>query len=78
MKNKYIIDLENIETIYEGEKIPVIHDINLNIKNGEFVSIIGPNGAGKTTLLETINGLLHHTEGKGYVFGRDILKKKPK
>ena len=68
IENSNVIELQNIETIYEGEKIPVIHDINLNIKNGEFVSIIGPNGAGKTTLLETINGLLHYTEGKGYVF----------
>ena len=74
--NSNVIELQNIETIYEGEKIPVIHDINLNIKNGEFVSIIGPNGAGKTTLLETINGLLHYTEGKGYVFGMEILKNK--
>ena len=76
IENSNVIELQNIETIYEGEKIPVIHDINLNIKNGEFVSIIGPNGAGKTTLLETINGLLHHTEGKGYVFGMGILKNK--
>ena len=75
IENSNVIELQNIETIYEGEKIPVIHDINLNIKNGEFVSIIGPNGAGKTTLLETINGLLHHTDGKGYVFGMEILKK---
>ena len=76
IENSNVIELQNIETIYEGEKIPVIHDINFNIKNGEFVSIIGPNGAGKTTLLETINGLLYHTDGKGYVFGMEILKNK--
>jgi zinc/manganese transport system ATP-binding protein len=74
--NSNIIELKNIETIYEGENIPVIQDINLTIKSGEFVSIIGPNGAGKTTLLETINGLLAHTKGNGFVFGRDILKHK--
>ena len=74
--NKNIIELKNIETIYEGEKIPVIHDINLNVKNGEFVCIIGPNGAGKTTLLETINGLLPYTGGEGFVFGKEITKHK--
>lgn len=74
--NSKIIELQNIETIYEGENIPVIQGINLTIKSGEFVSIIGPNGAGKTTLLETINGLLSHTKGKGFVFGREILKHK--
>ena len=77
-KNSNIIELQNIETIYEGEKIPVIHDINLKIKEREFVSIIGPNGAGKTTLLETINGLLAYTNGKGFVFGKEILKNKNK
>ena len=74
--NSKIIELQNIETIYEGENIPVIQDINTTINSGEFVSIIGPNGAGKTTLLETINGLLPHTKGNGFVFGREILKYK--
>jgi zinc/manganese transport system ATP-binding protein len=73
MKNNYIVELRNIETIYEGEKIPVIENINLTVKPGEFISIIGPNGAGKTTLLETINGLLSYTSGKGYIFGKKIL-----
>lgn len=71
-----IIDLRCIETIYEGEKIPVIYDINLKIKPGEFVAIIGPNGAGKTTLLETINGLLDYTSGEGFVFRKEIKKNK--
>jgi len=74
--NETIIELKNINTIYEGEKIPVIKDISLSIKTGEFVSIIGPNGAGKTTLLETINGLLDYTGGKGYVYGKEIKKNK--
>lgn len=73
---KFIVELKNIQTIYEGEKIPVIKEINLNICYGEFISIIGPNGAGKTTLLETINGLLDYTKGKGYVFGKEISKNK--
>ena len=75
-KNPNVVELQNIETIYEGEKIPAIHDINLKIKPGEFVSIIGPNGAGKTTLLETINGLLSYTKGRGFVFGKEIFKNK--
>ena len=77
MKDKTeIIQLKNIQTIYEGEKIPVIKNINLSIKQHEFVCVIGPNGAGKTTLLETINGILDYTGGKGYVFGHEIKKHK--
>jgi zinc/manganese transport system ATP-binding protein len=71
-----VIELKEIETIYEGEKIPVIRNINLKVKKGDFITIIGPNGAGKTTLLETINGLLTYTDGKGFVFGKEILKNK--
>ena len=69
-----IIHLQRINTIYEGEKIPVIKDINLSVESGEFICVIGPNGAGKTTLLETINGLLSYTGGKGFVFGKEISK----
>ena len=71
-----IIELKQINTIYEGEKIPVIKGINLSVKNGEFICILGPNGAGKTTLLETVNGLLSYTGGEGYVFGKEISKNK--
>ena len=73
-----IVALQNIDTIYEGEKIPVIRDINLKINPGEFVAVIGPNGAGKTTLLETINGILSYTNGKGFVFGKEITKNRYK
>jgi len=76
MEKNPIIELDSVDTIYEGEKIPVIQDINLNVNNNDFLSIIGPNGAGKTTLLETINGLLPFTSGQGKVFGKNILKHK--
>ena len=76
MNNTNIVELKNIETIYEGEKIPVIHDVNLTVEPGDFISIIGPNGAGKTTLLETINGLLSYTGGQGFVFGKEIQRYK--
>ena len=73
-----IIDLQNINTIYEGERTPAIFNINLKVKHGEFISLIGPNGSGKTTLLETINGLLPYTKGIGKVFNKEIKKNKNK
>jgi len=74
MSNNYIVELEDVDTIYEGERVPAIRDINLEIKIGEFICVIGPNGAGKTTLLETINGILSSTRGKVRVIGQDIKK----
>nr|AGF93075.1 (zinc) transport protein(ABC transporter, ATP-binding protein) [uncultured organism] len=67
-----IIELNNVNTIYEGAEIPTIRNINLEIEEGEFVSVMGPNGAGKTTLLETINGLIEYTSGEVVVFGKDV------
>ena len=71
-----LVELNRVNTIYEGEKIPVIHDINLTIFENDFLAIIGPNGAGKTTLLETINGILPYTAGEGRVLGKSIIKNK--
>lgn len=67
-----VIELTGVSTIYEGECIPAIRDINLKVKPGEFLAVIGPNGAGKTTLLETTAGLLEHTSGMVFVLGKDI------
>lgn len=69
-----VIELQDVSTIYEGERVPAIREINLSIESGEFVAIIGPNGAGKTTLLETINGLLPSTRGQVLVLGRDVAR----
>jgi phosphonate transport system ATP-binding protein len=47
-------------------------NINLEIKDGEFIIIIGPSGAGKTTLIRTINGLVRITDGELIVNGRNL------
>jgi len=52
--------------------IPALRDINLEVVEGEFVSIYGPSGAGKTTLLNLIGGLDQPTSGGIVVFGHDL------
>ena len=74
MKNKYIIDLENIETIYEGENLPVIQNINLKIKSGEFIAIIGNNGSGKSTLVKHVIGLNKPNKGTVIINREDSRK----
>jgi zinc/manganese transport system ATP-binding protein len=66
-----IISLENVSTVYEGERRPAIRDANLLVKKNELVYVVGPNASGKTTLLETINGLLPIFKGKLTVFSMD-------
>ena len=63
-----------------GNKVFLLKDINLNIKEGEFISIMGPSGSGKSTLLNVIGMLDEFNEGE-YVFMDQpvhLLKEKQK
>lgn len=57
------ISLKNVSFEYEKNK-PVLSDINLNIKKGEFIGIIGASGAGKTTLAGILSGLFNVESGQ--------------
>ena len=70
-----VIEIKNVTYSYsKGEN--VLNDINLSIREGEFVAIIGQNGSGKTTLAKLTNGLLKPTSGKVICFGKDTSKTK--
>ncbi|WP_173655006.1 ABC transporter ATP-binding protein [Sharpea azabuensis] len=65
-----IIKYEHITKSYGDHEI--IHDLELNIEAGDFVTIIGSSGSGKTTVLKMVNGLIEPTSGHLYVEGKDI------
>lgn len=65
-----LIDAKNISHFYNS--LHVLDDINLQVKEGEFVSIVGPSGCGKTTLLKILGGLLTPTRGELSVKGNSI------
>lgn len=73
-----VLQLKNINKIY-GEKIKtqVLFDINLDIEEGEFVSIIGQSGSGKSTMLNILGTLDKPTSGEIYINGKrtDKMKK---
>jgi putative ABC transport system ATP-binding protein len=60
-----MIKLINVykEYVNGSLKVPVLHDINLEIKDGEFVAIMGPSGSGKSTLMNIIGFLDNQTSG---------------
>lgn len=62
--------LKNIKKSYDG--VTILHDINLEIKDGEIVSILGPSGCGKTTLLNLILGLTDPDEGQILFNGQEM------
>ena len=57
--NKVIVSIKNLSAAYEHHT--VLHDINLNIYQNDFLGIIGPNGGGKTTLIKCILGLMDYS-----------------
>ncbi len=63
------IALKNIVKLYD-DKHPVIHGIDLDIRDGEFVVFVGPSGCGKSTLLRMIAGLEDITDGELHIGGR--------
>lgn len=52
----------------------ILHDFNLEIRKGEFLTVIGSSGSGKTTMLKLINGLLSPDKGSIWIEGKDISK----
>lgn len=66
-----LIDIKNLSKSYNKE---VLSKVNMNISQGEIVSIIGPSGAGKSTLIKIINNLETMDQGEIYLEGRLISK----
>ena len=63
--NSKLIALKGVSKVFKvgGENFAALHDINLEIDSGAFMSFVGPSGSGKTTLLNLIGGLDTPTAG---------------
>lgn len=70
MNNKPIISLSNISVSFDGEQ--VLKNFNLQIGDGEFVTLLGPSGCGKTTVLRTIGGFVTPDTGDVYFSDKKI------
>lgn len=70
MENSPIISLKNITMSFDGET--VLQDFNLNIRDGEFVTLLGPSGCGKTTTLRIIGGFIRPDVGDVFFSGKRI------
>jgi energy-coupling factor transport system ATP-binding protein len=68
-----VIEVKNLSFAYQDA--PVLHEIDLNINQGEIVAIVGQNGSGKTTLVKHFNGLLRPDTGDILVSGDSVAKK---
>jgi putative ABC transport system ATP-binding protein len=75
-KTKNIVEIRNLKKTYENGHIKALNGIDIDIKEGEFVSIIGPSGSGKSTLLNMIGALDIAEKGTINVAGYNLIKDK--
>ena len=67
---KNIIEFRGVSKHYHEH--PVLHNINLEVHNGEFLTLLGPSGCGKTTLLRLISGFEEPSQGEIFIDGKNI------
>ena len=70
-----MLRLENVWKVFDqgtiNQKV-ALKGVDLNIKDGEFVTVIGGNGAGKSTLLNAVAGTWPVTKGRIFIDGKDV------
>jgi branched-chain amino acid transport system ATP-binding protein len=70
LTGEMVLELTDVHTYYG--KIHALQGIDIEVRQGEIVTLIGSNGAGKTTTLKTISGLLHPRQGTIRFHGKDV------
>ncbi len=68
-----VLELKNLRKEIprkDSDAFTIFKDVNLSLRDGEFVSVVGPSGCGKTTLLRVINGLMPRTSGEIFIDGK--------
>ena len=66
----HVVELRSVyKSIHDHD---VLHNINLDVREGEFLTLLGPSGCGKTTLLRLISGFEEPTEGLIYIDNKNV------
>src|SRR6266481_1182204 len=71
------LQLEHLVKQYGKADEPAVHDLSLDVEDGEFVCLLGPSGCGKTTTLRMIGGFLKPDAGDVRIDGVSIVREPP-
>tara|TARA_B100001029_G_scaffold2994_1_gene2125 strand:- start:595 stop:891 length:297 start_codon:yes stop_codon:yes gene_type:complete len=72
-KNNEFVKFDKVDKSYDG-KVLVVKDLNLDIAEGEFITMLGPSGSGKTTCLMMLAGFETPTNGEIYLRWKSNFK----
>ncbi|WP_327287049.1 ABC transporter ATP-binding protein [Rubrobacter aplysinae] len=67
-----MIRLDNITKTFPGSDEPAVHELSLDVQEGEIVVFVGPSGCGKTTTMKMINRIIEPTGGRIFLMGEDV------
>ena len=70
LESKSLLELRSVSKSYGSTA--VLHNVDLGVRDGEFITILGPSGSGKTTILRLIGGFTTPSEGEILLDGRNI------
>ncbi len=70
-----MLELKNIDAGYG--RIQILHEVSLDVNEGEVVCVIGPNGAGKSTAFKVIMGFINYMGGEIRFEGQDVIGRRP-
>jgi NitT/TauT family transport system ATP-binding protein len=73
-----LIAAENVRKYYGDDRTPVLDNVSLDLKSGEFIALLGPSGSGKSTLLRVLAGLMPPSEGRVLVHGEPLQGSNPR
>lgn len=72
-----MISLKNVNKYFDPGQIRAVHDLSLDIADGETLVLLGSSGCGKTTILKMINRIIEPSSGTILVDGKNILERNP-
>lgn len=69
--------LDGVSKLYDGQTVPAVDNVTLEIPAGEIVMLVGPSGCGKTTTMKMINRLIEPTSGRILIGDQDVTHQDP-
>ena len=67
-----LLSAQGVRKVYGDDRTPVLADVSLDLRDGEFVALLGPSGSGKSTLLRIMAGLMKPSDGQMLVHGAPL------